>query len=54
MTNAVKLTTIGILAAYSVQVAFVDDGIADAIAIGANRTIDSGTGRITAATSAIV
>lgn len=52
--NAVELTAVGILAAHSVQVAFIDDGVVDAIAIGANRTIDSGTGLIASSASAVV
>lgn len=52
--DAVKLTAIGIFAAHTVQITLIDDGVADAIAIRANRAVPGGAGLIAPSTGALI
>lgn len=49
-----KPTAIGILAAHTLEVALVDDGIADAITNRANRAVFAGAGLIAAPAAALI
>lgn len=53
-SDAVKLTAVGILAAHTLQITLIDDGVADAIAIGANRSVLGGAGLIAPATVSLI